>query len=64
MRAHSYIERRRTRPLNESGIPVVAVVQTTQAKLRGHLIASRRSNPLPRCLLTQPEVRSVVMIIS
>ncbi len=50
-------------PNADSGSSVVAVVQPAQASPRDHLSAPHRAGPPIRCLLVQPEVGPVVMVV-
>ncbi len=47
----------------DSSSPVVAVMQPAQALLADYLTIPQRTCPASRCLLFQPEVRSVFVII-
>jgi hypothetical protein len=42
---------------------IVAVMQPAQALLAGHLTISQRTRPASRCLLFQPEVHAVFVIV-
>ena len=53
----------RCSPTADSSSPIVAVMQPAQALLADHLTISRRTRPASRCLLFQPEVRAVFVIV-
>jgi len=47
----------------DSGSPIVAVMQPAQSLLADHLTIPQRTRSASRCLLFQPEVRSVFVIV-
>src|SRR5664279_4057236 len=47
----------------DSSSPVIAVMQPAHALLANHCTVFQRACPASRCLLVQPQVRSVVVII-
>src|ERR1035438_7245936 len=42
---------------------IIAMVQTAQSHVRNHSTGRRRADSSARCFFTQPEMRSVAMII-
>ena len=50
-------------PATDSSSPVIAVMQPAHALLADHGTVFPRACPASRCLLVQPEVGSVVVII-
>src|ERR1700730_15986791 len=53
----------RCSPTADSSSPIVAVMQPAQALLADTLTISQRKRPASRCLLFQPEVRAVFVIV-